>query len=119
MQRIEASREAIDRLLAQSKECEEKGELKTAIAYAQQAFATTQEANAVAFLPEIQSQLARLQVYAGEHDAARAHALAVLEQAPGSIHAAGASFWELSMPEEVILTRPRRNSTRPLTSAGR
>ncbi len=90
MQRIEASREAIDRLLAQSKECEEKGELKTAIAYAQQAFATTQEANAVAFLPEIQSQLARLQVYAGEHDAARAHALAVLEQAPGSIHAAGA-----------------------------
>jgi DNA-binding SARP family transcriptional activator len=90
MQRIEASCEAIDQLLAQSKECEEKGELKTAIAYAQQAFATVQEANAVALLPEIQSRLAGLYVDAGQHDAARANALAVLELAPESVHAAGA-----------------------------
>lgn len=90
MQLTEATREDIDRLLAQSKECEEKGELNSGIAYAQQAFATLQGANAIAYLPEIQSRLARLHVFAGDHETGRAYALAVLEQEPESIHAAAA-----------------------------
>lgn len=90
MQVTEASRETIDRLLAQSKESEEKGELITAIAFAQQAFAAIQEANAVAFLPEAQSRLARLQVFAGQFNDARANASAVLEREPDSAHAAAA-----------------------------
>jgi DNA-binding SARP family transcriptional activator len=80
---VEAS-ENIVRLLAQSNECEEKGELRTAIAYAQQAFAEIQPANVVLFNPGTLARLARLHTRAGQYTDGRRYALEVLENYPES-----------------------------------
>ncbi len=75
---MEEYTEQIVQLLAQSNDNEQKGELRTAIAYAQQAFAQAQAANAVSCIAAVQTQLARLHARTGEYAQARSHAAQVL-----------------------------------------
>lgn len=75
---MEANTEQIVRLIAQSNDNEHKGELRTAIAYAQQAFAEAQAANAVSYIAAAQTLLARLHARTGEYAESRSHAEQVL-----------------------------------------
>lgn len=79
MQALIAANDSIVELLALSNEYEEKGELKTAIAYAQQAFAAIQAVNAVSFLPLAQARLARLLIYTGVNQPGQDFAQRVIE----------------------------------------
>lgn len=78
------------KLLAESNEKDEGGDLQTAIAFAQQALAESEKANALFVIPKAQIQMARLLSRNGQYHEARDLALKTLQTETGSSLAADA-----------------------------
>jgi DNA-binding SARP family transcriptional activator len=79
MNKLETASSKIEKMLAESDDSEEEGDLQTAVAFAQQALAETVQANAFHVLPQAQVQLAKLMARIGRYAEAREFAYRVLE----------------------------------------